>query len=120
MLYSIFCGKNFYHLLVKFFKEKYTKRCAVSRATTYQKFSLVAFTLIIHSFTTLKNDDHNCILIFFKFDPYLIKNGIQRLIEIGYFVEKKTLYHLRRSSPQTVKRRWRKSQNTTPIEKVDF
>jgi hypothetical protein len=103
MTYSILCEEKFYHLLMKFFKGKYTKRCAVSRATTYRKFSLGSLALIRHSSMTLKIDDNNCVLIFCKFDPSLIKDGIQKIIEIGDFVEKKILYHLRRSAPQTIK-----------------
>ena len=120
MLYSNFCDENFYNLRMKFFNGKYTKRCAVSRATTYQKFSLGSLTLIEHSSMTLKFDDWNCTLIFFKLDSFLIKNCIQKIIEIGYFVENSILYHLRRSAPQTAKRWRRKSQNTTRIEKIDF
>ena len=66
MLYSNLCEENFYNLLMKFFNGKYTKRCAVSRATTYQKFSLGSLTLIEHSSMTLKFDDWNCTLIFFQ------------------------------------------------------
>ena len=120
MLYSNSCDENFYNLRMKFFNGEYTKRCAVRRATTYQKFSLGSLTLIEHSSMTLKFDDWNCTLIFFKLDSFLIKNCIQKIIEIGYFVENSILYHLRRSAPQTVKRWRRKSQNTTRIEKIDF
>jgi len=88
---------------MKFFKDKYTKRCAVSRATTYQKFSLASLILIVHSPMKLKIDDRNCILTFFKFDPYLIENDIQRIIEIGYFRDKKILYRLGRVAPQIFK-----------------
>jgi hypothetical protein len=64
MTYSIVSEEKFYHLLVKFFKEKYTERCALSRATTYQKLSLGSLALIRHSSMTLKINDNNCILIF--------------------------------------------------------
>jgi len=57
---------------------------------------------------------------FFKFDFFLIKNGIQQIIEIGDFVEKKILYHLGRSASQTMKLWARKSQNTTRVEKNRF
>ena len=75
----------------------------MSRATTYQKFNLGSLTLIEHSSMTLKFDDWNCTLIFFKLDFFLIKNCIQKIIEIGYFVENFILYHLRGSARQTVK-----------------
>jgi hypothetical protein len=38
MQYSNFSDKNFYHLLMKFFEEKYTERCTANRTTTYKKF----------------------------------------------------------------------------------
>ena len=56
MLYSNFCEENFYNLLMKFFNGKYTKRCAMSRATTYQRFNLGSLTFIEHSPMTLKSD----------------------------------------------------------------
>jgi len=120
MLYSNFCDENFYNLRMKFFNGEYTKRCAVSRTTTYQKFSLGSLTLIEHSPTTLKFDDWNCTLIFFKLDSFLIKNCIHKIIEIDYFVGNSILYHFGCSTPQTVKRWRRKSQNTTRIEKIYF
>jgi len=40
MQYSNFSDKKFYHLLMKFFEGKYTKRCTASRTTTYKKFHL--------------------------------------------------------------------------------
>ena len=57
---------------------------------------------------------------FFKFNFFPIKNGIQKIIEIGDFVEKKILYHLRRPAPQTIKLWVKKSKNTTSIEKTRF
>ncbi len=68
--YSILCKEKFYDFLVKFSNRKYTKRCAVSSATTYIKFRLESLNLIIHSRVTLKIDDRNCILIFFEFDVF--------------------------------------------------
>jgi hypothetical protein len=40
------CEEKFYNLLMKFFEEKYTKRCVVNRATTYPKFRLGSLPLI--------------------------------------------------------------------------
>jgi hypothetical protein len=102
ILYSILCKEKFYNLLVTFFNGKYTKRCAVSRATTYLKFSLKSFNLMLHSRATLKIDDRNCILIFFKFGFFLIKDGFQKLLELVHFVKKKILYHLRYFAPQII------------------
>jgi len=103
MLYSNFCEEKLYNLLVKFFNRKHMNRCAVIRPTTYPKFRLESLTLIIFSVDTLKFDDRNCILIFVKFDSFLLKNGFQKILEIGHFVEKKILYRLRRSASQTEK-----------------
>jgi hypothetical protein len=41
---------------------------------------------------------------FFEIDSVHIKNGTQKIIEISDFVEKKILYRLRRSVPQTDKK----------------
>jgi hypothetical protein len=41
---------------------------------------------------------------FFKFNLFFIENGFQKILEIDNFVEKKILYHLRRSTPETLKR----------------
>ena len=95
-----FVKKNFSHPLVNFFSRKYTNRCAVTRATTYPKFRLESVTLIVHSRITLKFDDRNCILVFFKFESFVLENGFQKILEIGHFVEKKILYRLRCFAPQ--------------------
>jgi hypothetical protein len=75
---------------------------------------------MLHSRATLKIDDHNCILIFFKFGFFLIKDGFQKFLEIVRFVEKKIFYHLRHFVPQIIELWKRKSQNTVEIEKFDF
>ncbi len=106
MLYSNFCEENFHNLLVKFFNRKYTNRCAVIRATTYPKFRLESRTLTINSLVTLKFDDHKCILIFFKFDSFLLKNGFQKIFEMGHFLEKKnslSFETFRATNRQTIK-----------------
>jgi len=69
--YSILCKENFYNLRVKFFNGKYTKRCAMSRATTYPKCRLQSLTLIIHSLATLTIDDRSWILIFSNLISFL-------------------------------------------------
>ena len=91
LLFSIFCEEKVLDPLVNFFSRKYTNRCALTRATV---------TLIVHSRITLKFDDRNCILIFFKFESFVLENGFQKILEIGHFVEKKILYHLRCFAPQ--------------------
>ena len=100
LLFSIFCEEKFLDPLVNFFSRKYTNRCAVTRATTYPKFRLESVTLIVHSMITLKFDDRNCILVFLKFESFVLENGFQKILEIGHFVEKKILYRLRCFAPQ--------------------
>ena len=100
LLFSIFCEEKFLGPLVNSFSQKYTNRCAVIRATTCPKFRLESVTLIVHSKVTLKFDDRNCILVFFKFESFVLENGFQKILEIGHFVEKTILYRLRCFTPQ--------------------
>ena len=74
----------------------------MSSATKYIKFRLESLTLIIHSRATLKIDDRNCNVIFFKFDFSFHKNGFKKILDIDHFVEKKILYHLRCFAPLTI------------------
>ncbi len=49
MLYSIFCEEKFYNLLMKFFKEKYTKRCTASWAITYPKILSERYKIFLYA-----------------------------------------------------------------------
>ena len=100
LLFLIFCEEKFLDPLVNFFNQKYTNRCAVIRAIPYPTFRLESLTLIVHSRITLKFDDRNCILVFFKFEFFVLENGFPKILEIGHFVEKKILYRLRCFAPQ--------------------
>ena len=57
---------------------------------------------------------------FFKIDSVHIKNGTKKIIERSDFVEKKILYRLKRSAPQTDEIWVKKSQNTNRSEKIVF
>ena len=58
------CDEYFYHLLVKFVNGEYTKRCAVSRATTYPKFRLELPTLMVDPGAALKTAAQNFTIVF--------------------------------------------------------
>jgi len=111
--YSSFCQEKFYKFLVKFSKEKYTKRCAVIRATTFQNFSLVALALTIFSSMILKLISETALLIFslltsFSYKKYSKSNWMR-------FVEKKILYRLRPSGSRAIKCCRQTLQNTIKV-----
>ncbi len=86
----------------------------------YQKFSLGSLTLIRDSFMTLKIDDRNYILTFFKFDSFLIKKWHSKNNRNRLFCREKdslSVETFRVSNRQTT---GGKSQNTPGLEKSTF
>jgi hypothetical protein len=70
---------------MKFFEEKYTKRCVVNKPTTYPKFRLGSLPLIVQYYKIMAAATPR----FSNFDLFFIKNGFQKILEIDNFIEKK-------------------------------